>query len=296
MGRAAGALPDQRLDPPADDLVAPDEVVRVMNRVHALDVAGFEPSFLLRAFERRVHSTGSVSARAYLTERLVPDPAEAVALRSSLFVGHTAFFRNSLTFGMLETCLIPDMLGLISKRGRGGLRVWSAGCATGQEAWSTAILLDDLASSPEQHGAWRILGTDLFEPALAVASSGVYSAEEVGNISLRHLDACFTRQGADFAVAARLRERVDFAVYDLLDADTTCPPTSVFGAFDLVLCCNVLLYYRRAQQRRILDKLVGCLVPGGYLVVGETERRVVQTSTRIGEAIASAPIYQAHKK
>jgi chemotaxis protein methyltransferase CheR len=296
MGRSAEALRDQGLGFPAEDAVAPDEVVRVMDRVHTLDVAAFEPSFLVRTLERRAQATGSVSALDYLTQRLVQDHAEATAFHRSLRVSYTSFFRDPFTFALLESRVIRDLMADTTRPNRGALRVWSAGCATGQEAWSMAILLDELASSPEQHRAWRIFGTDLSESDLAVANSGVYSAEEVSNVRLRHLNACFTRQGTAFAVATRLREHVGFAPYDLLDATTTCPPASIFGGFDLVLCCNVLLYYRRAQQSLILDKLVGCLVPGGYLVVGETERQIAQTSARIAEVPAQAPTYRVRKR
>jgi chemotaxis methyl-accepting protein methylase len=280
----------------AESPVAPEEIIRTMDQVHGLDISGFDPSFLVRTLERRLQATGSVSAENYLAERLVKDRLEAEAFHRSLRVGYSAFFRNPLTFALLETQVLPDLVEKGRKTGRSGLRVWSAGCAAGQEAWSLAMLLDELAASTELQPAWRVFGTDLSETDLALARAGVYSAAELGNVRLRHLDACFTRQGDGFAVAARLRERVEFAVYDLLDTANSCPPISIFGEFDLVLCCNVLIYYRPAQQRRILDKILGCLAPGGYLVTGETERRIAGIVANLREATSPASVFQTTKR
>jgi chemotaxis protein methyltransferase CheR len=280
----------------AESPAAPDELIRVMDGVHGLDISGFDPAFLVRTLDRRLQATGDVSAEQYLAERLGKDRVEAETFHRSLRVGYSAFFRDPLTFALLETQVLPDLVEKGRKTGRRGLRVWSAGCAAGQEAWSLAMLLDELAASPDRHATWRVFGTDLSEPALALARAGNYATAELGNVRLRHLDACFTRQGDGFAVAARLRERVEFAVYDLLDTATSCPPTSIFGDFDLVLCCNVLIYYRPAQQRRILDKLLGCLAPGGYLVTGETERRIAGSAANLRKAPSPAPVFQTSKR
>lgn len=270
----------------------PDELIREMDRVHGLDISGFDPSFLIRTLERRLQATGCVSAENYLAERLVKDRLEALAFHRSLFVGYSVFFRGQVTFALLETQVLPDLAEKARKTGRSGLRIWSAGCSAGHEAWSVAMLLDGLAASPDRHSAWRVFGTDLSEPDLVLARAGVYSAAEIGDVRQRHLDTCFIPQGDGFAVAARLRERVEFAVYNLLDTTNSCPPSSIFGDFDLVLCCNVLIYYRPAQQRRILEKLLGCLAPGGYLVTGETERRIANSAANLRESTLPAPIFQ----
>jgi len=170
-----------------------------------------------------------------LAERLVRDRTEAETFHSLLHVGYSTFFRDPLTFALLETRVLPELIEKGSQNGCSGLRIWSAGCAAGQEAWSVAILLDELTASPDRYVGWRIFGTDLSEPDLVLARAGVYCAADLGNVRLRHLDTCFTRQGDGFAVAARLREHVEFAAYNLLDTANACPPISIFGEFDLVL-------------------------------------------------------------
>lgn len=274
----------------------PDELIRVMGQDHGLDISGFDPAFLLRSLERRVQAIGCGSTEFYLAGQLHGNPAEAEALYRSLRVGYSMFFRDPLTFALLESQVLPDLAERAKKSGHSGLRVWSAGCSAGQEAWSLAILLDALAALPERQLSWRVFGTDLSEQDLGLAREGVYTAAELGNVRLRHLDACFSLQGDAFAVVPRLRDHVEFSVYDLLDGANSCPPSSIFGDFDLVLCCNVLLYYRPEQQRRILDTLLGCLRPGGYLVTGETERRIATSSADLRELIASAPISQTSRR
>ena len=104
---------------------------------------------------------------------------------------------------------------------------------------------------------------------------------------------CFSRKGEAYAIAPRLRERVDFSTYDLLDRGSSSPPASIYGGFDLVICSNVLLYYRPQIQRLILGKLRRSLAPGGYLVVGETERQIVENAGGLKAVAAPASIFQS---
>jgi chemotaxis protein methyltransferase CheR len=274
-----------------------DTIIRTMERMHGLDISDYELSFLDRTIDRRLKATGCQTRDIYLAEHLQKDTTEAMALHRSLCVGFSAFFRDSLTFALLENQILPDLVEKARKTGRTRLRIWSAGCAAGQEAWSIAILLDEVTAPADRKKAWCILATDLYGPDLALARAGVYSSTELGNVRLRHLNACFIREGQEYAVAEYLREQVEFADYNLLAPGTLCPPASIYGDFDLVLCCNVLFYYRFPQQIRILDKLLGCLAPGGYggdeflLVMPEAgEKQAFQTCQRIRKMVEEMQI------
>lgn len=217
---------------------------------------------------------------------------ERAALYASLHVTYSEFFRNPIAFGLLEQLLLPTLVEAKARNGHGEIRIWSAGCAAGQEVWSVAILLDALSAARERPVPFRIFATDLSETNLTQARAGVYSAAAVGNVRLRHLVDGFTRQGECYAITPRLKEWVEFSVYDLLNAETICPPGSIFGDFDLILCSNVLLYYRPATQGLILDKLRRCLAAGGYLITDESERQIVE-STRDFRAVAvPAAVFQ----
>ena len=171
--------------------------------------------------------------------------------------------------------MLPGLVAEKGACGRGELRVWSAGCAAGQEAWSVAMLLEGAVRVGEQPPPYRIFATDQAESDLTLARAGVYGADAVGNVRLRHLDAFFSRQGESYAIAPRLRERVAFSAYDLLDERSASPASSIYGDFDLILCCNLLFYYRPGTRQRMLDKFFRALSPGGYFVTGEAERGIV---------------------
>lgn len=251
-----------------------DEIMATLRRRQGLDISCYDRSFLEKSIENRRKAAVGETPATYL-ERLAEDDVEAEAFSRSLGITYSEFFRDPFVFALLEQRILPGLVAAKEKSGRGEIRVWSAGCAAGQEAWSVAILLEELTAARDPPLAYRIFATDLSEPDLALARSGVYNATAVGNIRLRHLNRCFSRQGDAFAIAAPIRTRVDFSLYDLLDASTVCPPVSIYGGFDLVFCCNVLLYYCPETQHLILDKIQRSLAPGGYLLTGETERQIV---------------------
>ncbi|MCX6089475.1 MAG: hypothetical protein NTX88_03675 [Candidatus Atribacteria bacterium] len=224
---------------------------------------------------------------AYL-EHLAQDREEAEALFRSLSIGYSEFFRDPLTFALLEQVVLPGLAEKKEKTGRGEIRVWSAGCAAGQEAWSVAILLEEMAAARGKPLPYRIFATDLSPAELTVARTGVYDAVGLQNVRWRHLHTYFTRKEERYTLVPRLRDRVDFSAYDLLDGYSVCPPVSVYGDFDLVLCCNLLFYYRPEIRSAILEKVQGCLAPGGYFVTGETEGGIVKESGGL-RAVAPPP-------
>jgi chemotaxis protein methyltransferase CheR len=224
--------------------------------------------------------------------RLSEDRAEAEAFSRSLNITYSEFFRNPLAFALLEQLILPRLLGEVGKSGRSEVRVWSAGCAAGQEAWSVAILLEELAAARERPVTIRIFATDVSETALALARKGVYDPAAVQNIRLKHLRDYFSAQGEAYVVTPRLRARVDFSAYDLLDARSACPPASLYGDFDLILCSNLLFYYRPDLRQHILDKVCRALSPGGYFVSGEAERDIVAKHDGFGHVAPPAAVFQ----
>jgi len=267
-----------------------EAVITVMGETHGRDLSVYNESFLATSLEKRRQASACTDTATYL-QRLAVDDVEAEAFHRSLRVVYSEFFRNPLAFALLEQLILP---GLIEGKDRSGgeIRIWSAGCAAGQEAWSVAILLDELAAAGAKPVPFRIFATDLSDEDLTLARGGVYSATAVGNVRLRHLNGCFSRQGDAYAVAPRLKERVDFSLYDLLDGTTTSPPAGIYGNFDLVLCSNVLLYYRPEVLRLILNKLWRSLAPGGYLITGETERQMVASVDGFRAVASPAAVFR----
>jgi chemotaxis methyl-accepting protein methylase len=266
-------------------------VITVMGEIHGRDLSVFNESFRAKSLEKRQQAAACANSATYL-QRLAQDAAEAEAFHRSLRVVYSEFFRNPLAFALLEQVILTSLIEGKSRSRGEEIRIWSAGCAAGQEAWSVAMLLDELATAGARPVPHRIFATDLSAGDLDLARRGVYSAAAVDSVRLRHLNSCFSRQGETYAIAARLRDRVDFSLYDLLDSTTTSPPACIYGNFDLVLCSNVLLYYRPEILRLILNKLRRSLAPGGYLITGETERQMVGSVDGFRAVAAHASVFR----
>ena len=194
-------------------------------------------------------------------QRPSTEPPLLRALIGEVTVGETYFFRDAVQFDMLRTIALPH---IAQRRGGGALRVWSAGCSTGEEAYSLAILLEECGLAA---GAF-ILATDVSNTSIEVAQRGAY-----GPWSFRHdvedrRDRCFVRTGKRWTIAAAHR-RVEFMVHNLMHP----APASIIaaGGFDLIVCRNVLLYFDRKTVERAAHLLADALAPGGWLIMSPTD-------------------------
>jgi chemotaxis methyl-accepting protein methylase len=248
-----------------------DELALAIRHTHGPDVSTYEASFLAKSLELR-HAQAGCSSRAAYLQRLLVDRDEADLLLRSLNISYSAFFRNPLTFALLAQSVLPNLLDTAD---HAGIRIWSAGCAAGQEAWSLAMQMDDLAAGREQPVPFRIIATDISDDALTRARRGIYDFAEVQNVPLKFARTYLVGDGDNYTIAPTLRKRVDFSAHDLLDAALSSPAASIYGDFDLVICSNVLFYYRSDIRQHIIDKLCQTLRPGGYFVTGEAEREIV---------------------
>ncbi len=256
----------------------------------AADLSVFDEEFLLRCIATRTTALGLPSTEDYLS-RLADWPTELAALVDALHVGYSEFFRNPIGFALLEQRVLPALLDNSRGLTQAELRLWSAGCATGEEPYSLAILLNDLSGTRQHPNPWRLFATDRSDANLAHASAGQYHVAALQNVRLKHLARYFSQVGEFYTVRPNIRSSVSFSNYDLLDPLTTCPPASIFGDFDLVLCCNLLLYYRPIRQR-LLEKLTRSLAPGGYLITGESERALMPKDGELQAVTAATAVFQ----
>lgn len=268
-----------------------EEFALVLRPERYRDVSSFDEEFLRRSMDVRRAAAGVPTSAAYL-ERLRDDPVEAKAFFASLHVGYSEFFRNSLTFAVLEQVVLPRLIDRGAGPQRPELRIWSAGCADGEEPYSVAILLDERFAARRRDPQYRIFATDRSEDGLAATRRGIYEAGSLRNVRQGHIESCFTRVGDSYSVSPRLRARVDVSAHDLLDACTSCPPASIYGGFDLVLCCNLLLYYGTENRRAMVDKLSGSLAPGGYLVTSETKRPMIEATGGFFSVVPPSAVFR----
>jgi chemotaxis protein methyltransferase CheR len=286
--------------PPWADKVEPvgdlpiDDLVDLLRRGHGLDISHYSEFFLARSFARRWQAVAGMTSADY-ARLLGQDRGAAEAFVQSLSIYHSEFFRDPLVFGMLEHRLLPGLASAKEASDYPEIRVWSAGCAAGEEAYSVAILLSELRGRFDGPVRFRLFATDTATAQLELASRGSYGPSAMGNVKLRHLERWFVRHEEAYVVSPEIRERVNFSLHGLLDEHSISPSASIFGDFDLILCCNVLFYYRPEGQAIILDNLRRGLAPGGYLVTSEAEREIVQTQG-FNPMTLPAAVFQAAKE
>lgn len=271
-----------------------DRVIQEIKRLKNIDFSGYCRAMLTRRIEARMVKVGASGYKEYLN-RLRSDGAESGQLIDEIGINVSSFFRNPAVFEMISHNLLPD---IIERKGRGKskeLRVWSAGCAAGEEAFSLAILIHQTLKNNSLEVYPLLFATDIDSAALDRAVKGVFPRESLENTRLGLLSSYFKRQNNLYAVRPIIKEMVCFSYDDLTSPRTSAPPESIYGDFDLVLCRNVLIYLVGEQQDLVFSKLYRSLAAGGYLVLGESESLNDNLGARLSIVDRKNRIYQKHR-
>ncbi|MBI5519029.1 MAG: PAS domain S-box protein [Desulfovibrio sp.] len=225
------------------------------------DLSGYRPSSIARRIHKRRLLAGHANLAGYL-KALEDDPEECRQLSLSLFIGVTAFFRDPEGFAALREKVLPGLFA--GRTPDETVRVWVAGCSTGEEAYSLAMLLEGHMEATGATCDAKIFATDIDQRAVERARAGLYPARAVQHLDAETLERHFTRSGEGYLVTPRLRSRIVFVHHNLLQD----PP---FLHMDLVVCRNLLIYLTPPLQERALGLLSGALNPGGCLFLGSAE-------------------------
>ncbi len=239
-----------------------DEAFALVQAQTGRDFSRYKRTTVLRRIARRMQMAQTEEIEDYLG-RLRDDETEVAALADDLLVNVTHFFRDPEVFEVLATDTVP---GLFEGRGPDDLvRVWSVGCATGEEAYSLAILLLEAAETLGARAPRiQVFASDLHEASLARAREGLYPADIEADVSPERLAHFFRREDGGYRVRAQIREGVVFTPHNLL----TDPP---FSRLDLIACRNLLIYLQRDVQGEVIELFHYALRPGGTLVLGTSE-------------------------
>lgn len=225
------------------------------------DFSNYKRPTLLRRIERRinVHSLSDLPAYAtFLHEHL----DETHALLKDLLISVTNFFRDSKAFKALEEDVLPKIFA--GKTSLDHVRIWVAGCATGEEAYSLAMLCAEQALSSVDAPKVQIFATDIDESAIATAREGFYTLNDAADVSVDRLRRFFTRDGDGYRVRREIREMILFANHNFLND----PP---FSKLDLITCRNVLIYLNSTAQERVIETFHFALRPKKFLFLGTSE-------------------------
>lgn len=244
---------------PGGELAA---ILALFRARYGIDFTLYREGTVQRRIERRMQLNGHKRYVDY-AELLRHDGKELEGLYRDLLVEVTEFFRDSRAFERLRREVIPALLEQIVEP-KEELRVWVAGCATGEEAYSIAMLLDDCALSMKKFPSIKVFATDVHRNSLEAGSAGVYSQESLAKVPEELRQRYFTLHGSLYYVGSELRKMVIFAPHNL----SIDPP---FTRIDLISCRNVLIYLKPEVQKRILSLFHFGLKVNGYLLLGSSE-------------------------
>jgi two-component system, chemotaxis family, CheB/CheR fusion protein len=237
------------------------QMIQLLRDANGIDFGQYKPSTIARRIERRMLLNKAAKVDDY-ADRLSTDRTELDALCRDLLIGVTGFFRDAAAFEKLETSVIPNLLDRTPPDRE--IRVWTAGCATGEEAYSLAMLFHEQMTQRGRAANLKIFATDVHRESLDVASSGIYPAEIIGTIPTARLERYFVAKGDCFQIAPDLRQLVVFAHHNVLrDAP--------FTKLDLIACRNLLIYLLPTAQRKVLSLFNFGLKTGGILFLGPSE-------------------------
>jgi two-component system, chemotaxis family, CheB/CheR fusion protein len=238
-----------------------DELLLMLKETRGFDFTGYKRSTLMRRIRRRMDARALTSLSEY-RDYLELEPEEFSRLFDSLLINVTGFFRDPLAWQALREEVLPELLS--AKSARRPLRVWSAGCATGEEAFTLAIVLVETIGLEDFISRVKIYATDLDEDALAEARTGVYTERQVADVDEEFRRKYFEASGTKFAFRRDLRRQVIFGRNDL----TRDAPIS---RVDLLVARNTLMYFNAETQSNIIRKFHFALSNPGFLFLGKAE-------------------------
>lgn len=255
-----------------------DELIDISNllfETYGADVSRYDDTFLEMSVTKRQSVTGCYSMRNY-HNHLKSTKSEVALFVDSLNISFSEFFRNPLTYAYIEQMVLPLLIEKKRQENNKEIRIWSAACASGQEAYSIAMLWDEVSLATKSTIACRIFATDSNAEEITAAQKGVYQMSTLQKTTLHRVQTYFNQRNDTFTIMPELKQQVDFSTFNLLDEQLISPQASIYGNFDMIFCCNLLFYYKPEFRHQILDKISHNLAADGFLITGETERDIVK--------------------
>ncbi len=242
----------------------------VMNR-RGLDISQYKEKFLLRRIAVRQRANKDISLSGY-TELVERSDEELDRFIEVLTVNVSGFFRNPDMFELLKNKIIPHLVEIKEKNGE-DLKIWSAGCSTGQEPYSISIITEDYLRSISSQISYSIIATDIDNGALEIAEKGYYSQDKLSDMDKNIIDEHFSKidGSEEYKISENIRKSVSFIKQDLFNPFDK-------NNFDLILCRNVMIYFSISLQLKLISTFYDKLASPGYLVLGQVERLLGESS------------------
>lgn len=244
-----------------------EEIRTVIKDMTGISMSAAKRQLIYRRLQTRLKATGINSFKTYLELLKKGDPREQEAFTNAVTTNLTSFFREKHHFEFLAKTIIPE---IVAKRGNNSrrLRIWSAGCSTGEEPYSIAITLKETLKSIDRWDA-RLLCTDLDSDVLNTGKTGIYAQDRVEKIPEKQLRRWFRKNGSTdddrVKVSQDLQDLITFKQLNLMN------DWPMRGRFDVIFCRNVVIYFDKPTQRVLMDRYAEILEDDGYLILGHSE-------------------------
>ncbi len=248
----------QIASPSGDDF---QDIVELIRKEHGIDFSWYKSSTVGRRIERRVQILQLKNLTQYV-ELLRSDAGELNHLYYDLLIGVTQFFRDPAAFERLSTDIIPQMLAGVKDHEEA--RIWVAGCATGEEAYTLAMIIHEHLDQLDRPISAKIFATDVHRVSLDRASSGNYDAASLSHLSSERVERYFNQVGNGYQVSQELRKMIVFAPHNVIK-------DAPFTRIDLVSCRNLLIYFQPVAQKKVMSLFHFALKPAGVLFLGPSE-------------------------
>ncbi|MDX5423069.1 MAG: PAS domain-containing protein [Hymenobacteraceae bacterium] len=236
-------------------------ILEMIHERTGIDFSNYKRPTIIRRISRRMALTNIVGLIDYL-DYLHLHPEEVEALSRDFLIGVTKFFRDKGAYEVLATEVVPAIIE--GKKTGQQLRVWVAGCSTGEEAYSIAILIREYLDKAGKELEVKVFASDIDREALDFAGKGLYPPSSLSEVSEERLKEFFVEEEGKYRIRQRVRRMVIFAPHNVIND----PP---FSKMDLVSCRNMLIYLNPVLQKKVLDKFHYALLIGGYLFLGTSE-------------------------
>lgn len=237
------------------------EIIDYIRENLPFDFTEYKTTTILRRTKRRAASFNFFSLEAYL-EYLKKTPEEVKSLAQDFLISVTSFFRDPEAFQVIENTVLPQLLKDVGPNEE--IKIWIAGCATGEEAYTMAILLKELLTQQESERVAKIFATDIDAGALAYAGKGEYPADRIAGISEERLKNYFDVVGNNYIIKPEIRKMMIFAPHDLAKNPPYCN-------MHFISCRNLLIYMTPVLQKKVYDMLLFGLKTNGFLFLGSSE-------------------------
>lgn len=252
------------------DIRDPDLRV-LLRKIHSrtgIDLSQYKDNYISRRLLTRLRSNGVNSYREYI-KVLDERPEEYDKAIDAFTINVSEFFRDKETYRAIREQVIPAIIAEKNRFGRRMIRIWSAGCAGGEEIYSISIILNEVLGDDYDRFTISLYATDIDDACMNRAKEGIYDRLLLRNVDKPLIEKYFINmENGKLAVKDRVKRNIHYKHFDLISGEK-------FGSyFDMILCRNVMIYFSDEQKRKLLMELYNSLSSGGYLVIGKTETLV----------------------